>query len=277
MTKCFVFVITRSLKHNHQSVKMFKKPLATSIRLIPHQIPLIIFIAEIVSRIANHLPKQAIHPTTGSPEPSMHRPKSGVIFCIRNCDDEGNLDRICMVCFPKVSYQDLDDSDKRCHICFEDFKDDSEVHVYCCPEELEDDDNPTKLGCGHLIGSDCLQKCIENKAECPMCRADFDKMIEGYTLAEIGISTIRNSKIKNVAVLRRRLQRQAAKYPEKKKLVADAIDWLDSIQSNTVTHPGLQGRHFQELLSDLDMLRPGTLTRSLSRRFEIRPAYEDGL
>ena len=70
--------------------------------------------------------------------------------------------KIFLESLPVIKLGDLPEDSQTCHICHELYTDPS-------PEGAE---NPVKLPCGHVLGSECLAKWFNgSKNSCPMCRA----------------------------------------------------------------------------------------------------------
>ncbi len=81
---------------------------------------------------------------------------------------------------PTVAIADLPEEEQRCSICLDDYI-------------KEDGDNklevPTRLPCGHVIGSHCLRKWVfpyGDGERCPMCRADC--LLEDLGLDTAGLT-----------------------------------------------------------------------------------------
>ena len=63
--------------------------------------------------------------------------------------------------FPEIVLEDinkLEDGNKRCMICLEDFQSKEKV---------------TALPCIHFFHPKCIKKWIENKNECPVCKLEL--------------------------------------------------------------------------------------------------------
>ena len=58
---------------------------------------------------------------------------------------------------PEISTKDLP-NDTVCHICMDEFG------------STEDPEPPVKLPCGHVIGRNCISRCLKTKNSCPLCR-----------------------------------------------------------------------------------------------------------
>lgn len=59
-----------------------------------------------------------------------------------------------------------DPTDQKCSICLEKYG--------IVPET----DIPTKLGCGHIMGSECLKKWLITSESCPLCREEVFKRVD---------------------------------------------------------------------------------------------------
>ncbi|PMD22979.1 hypothetical protein NA56DRAFT_81552 [Hyaloscypha hepaticicola] len=71
---------------------------------------------------------------------------------------------------PKVSLENLDDDDRNCAICKDEFG------VVFQDKKSE---HPVRTPCGHVIGSECLTIWLSNHNTCPSCRAILDFSQDG--------------------------------------------------------------------------------------------------